>query len=59
MTKARYKDKLFGISERVNIATSDVRGLVHKEELEYELNRMKIDICIITETKIKLKGTIL
>jgi hypothetical protein len=42
----------------VNLATWNVRGQAHKvDELESELKRMKIDICIVTETKKKPKGT--
>jgi hypothetical protein len=41
MTKARYMDKRFGIAERVNRATWNVRGLEHKEdELENESKRI-------------------
>jgi hypothetical protein len=41
----------------VNLAAWNVRGQAHKvDEVESEQKRMKIDICIVTETKKKLKS---
>lgn len=57
-TKARKKDKDYGIADKLNIGTWNVRGLTHKlPELERELTQMNIDIAALTETKKKLKGS--
>lgn len=53
------KDKRFGISQHIQIATWNVRGLTDKiHELQNELSDRKIDIAVITETKKKMQGTI-
>lgn len=52
------KDKRFGITEKLNLATWNVRSLSRKEaELCRELKNRNINIAIITETKKKFKGT--
>ncbi|PSN41857.1 hypothetical protein C0J52_10245, partial [Blattella germanica] len=57
-TKARNKDKRFGIQDQIKVATWNVRGLQHKEpELERELKEREIDIAIISETKKKQRGS--
>lgn len=52
------KDKRFGIAEELRIGTWNVRGIAAKEsELIKELEEMKVNISVITETKKKMKGT--
>lgn len=52
------KNKRFGISDRLNIATWNVKGFGTKEsELEEILKARNVHIAIITETWKKLKGT--
>lgn len=57
-TKARDRNKRLGLVENLRTATWNVRGLTHKEEeLQNELKRANVDICLLTETKKKMKGT--
>jgi len=46
--KKMVKTKGKRFSERINISTWNIRGLVHEQ---LELNQMQLDICVITETK--------
>ena len=58
MNKALKKDKGLGRTNRINLATWNIRGLSHKEiELQNEFKKANIGIAVITETKKKLKGT--
>ena len=58
-TTQKKKVKRFGISEKLNICTWNVRSIHNKIEiLEKELKERNIDIALVTETKKKLKGTI-
>lgn len=57
-TLAKKQDKRAGNAETFNVATWNVRGLCHKENiLEKELKERKLDIAAISETKKKLKGS--
>jgi hypothetical protein len=43
VTTVGHKDKLFGISERVNLTTWNITGLACKaDEVEVEVKRLKI-----------------
>ena len=56
--KVLKKDKGLGRTNRMNLATWNVRRLSHEEyELLNELKKPNIDTAVITETKNKLKGT--
>ncbi|KAF2904230.1 hypothetical protein ILUMI_01942 [Ignelater luminosus] len=49
------KDKRFGITNRLKIATWNVQGLGQKQQkVDKELKKKNIDIAFITETKKKL-----
>lgn len=56
--KNKTKNKVFGINDELRLGTWNVRSLNGKEdELIKELERKKINIAIISETKKKLQET--